>query len=309
MNFEGLLAWMGHLGEGSWESFRRAVAYYAEDRTDAPAPDYAPGRARRVLSDLGHAQFFAEDRRTWRVFMPTLARLPNSRQAVLCGARNPQVLTALQTAASSHGCEVTDEDVADGPRRVALTGDAHALQASAESAGVRFVDDVSRRLAASLVPIPEAIESGMPSEAPINWAHTIFDFDSLAWSQDVTTSSASSAHEYRSRYGVARYLVQVPERGLVALDRRTAIYAAAFINSIDLAQYDAAGRSFSTPLAAPLPDAFARAATLCSGRLSTVSDGRITYLGIQPQAASILAVASGGRYCGAPTWFDEEPSP
>src|SRR5262245_45852931 len=60
LNYDRLLAWMAHLGEGSWMSFRRAVAFFSDHGAEQDAEAALARTARRVLSDLGHAAFFVD---------------------------------------------------------------------------------------------------------------------------------------------------------------------------------------------------------------------------------------------------------
>src|SRR5207248_1908750 len=104
----------------------------------------------------------------------------------------------------------------------------------ADAQGLRFVADLPRCLSAVLVPIPSMIEAAAASDSPINWSHSAFDVDALRWSEE---AASPTAHEYRSRYGALQHFVEIPGRGLVALDRRSAVYAAAFVNNVDLIEY------------------------------------------------------------------------
>ena len=76
-----LLEWMTHLGSGPWDAFREAV----DDLDDGESGDDAQKlhRALRIVfSDLGHADFFVNGSRRWRVRRPALAEL------IGCGARH-----------------------------------------------------------------------------------------------------------------------------------------------------------------------------------------------------------------------------
>ena len=300
MNFDLLLAWMAHVAEGPWAAFRRAITNLVQADADGADADEMTRRARRTLTDLGHADFFLDGGNSWRVIAPVLAGLPGGNEAVLCGARNAGLVGELEKAAVAAGCEVSSDDDFDAPRRVSFIGGAEALASVSRAARIPFVENLPRRLAASIVPVGRAIEMAEQDDPPINWGHSAFDFEELAWS---THAEGPTAHEYQSKYGVRRHFVDVPDRGLVEMDRRPAVYAAAFIRSVGLATYDAAQRQLFVPLAAPLPTPYARAATLCSGRPSTVSDGRACYGDVPPGIAAVLIVSSGGSYPTSPTLY------
>lgn len=305
MNFEPLLAWMAHVGGGSWTAFRRAVVYFAEaDANGDGTAEADVRRARTVLSDLGYARFFIDGGSSWQGFAPTIG-VVHDGEAIVCGVRNRRLLESVVQASERAGCELTVDGVHNAPPRVALRGDAELLRAVADSEGLRFVADLPRWLAAGLVPIPSMIEATEATDSPINWSHSAFDLDGLSWSEE---AAKPTAHAYRSRYGAVQHFVDVPGRGLVALDRRSAVYAAAFMNSVDLIEYDESTSSLSTPLEAPLPAAYARAATLCSGRPSTVVDGRIRYSTVPVGVAAVLTVASGGIYPVSLKWSRKQSS-
>ena len=304
MNFEALLAWMAHVGGGSWAAFRRAVVYFAEDDANGNGnADAEVRRARRVLSDLGYADFFVDGGGSWRAFAPVLG-VVHDGEAILCGARNLRLVEEIVNACERTGCEIRVEDVANAPPLVAGSGDKQSLLAAADAAGLRFVPDLPRLLAAQLVPIPSMIETAELSDSPINWSHSAFDLHALSWSEEAVMPTA---HAYQSKYGAQQHFVDVPGRGLVELDRDSAVYAAAFVNSLDLIEYDGSTCLLSVPGAAPLPAPYARAAALCSARPSAVADGRRSYSRVPPEIAAVIRVASGGRYPGSPRWVRGRP--
>lgn len=300
MNFEPLLAWMAHVGGGSWSAFQRAVVYFAEfDSNGSDTGEVDVRRVRSVLSDLGCADFFVDGGSSWRAVAPIIGGIHHG-EALVCGVRNRQLVDAIEQASERAGCERVVETERDAPPRIAVRGGEQALRAVAESVGLRFVPDLPRRLVAALVPVPLMIEAAEISDAPINWSHSAFDFDELSWSDQ---AASPTAHTYRSKYGAQQHFVDVPDRGLVALDRRTSVYAAAFVNSVDLVAYDESGARLTAPLGAPLPFAYARAATLCSGRRASVADGQVTYSAVPLGVAAALTVACGGSYPTSPRWF------
>jgi hypothetical protein len=297
---------MAHVGGGSWTAFRRAALYFAEADEDANGNAGAEVRmARRVLSDLGYADFSVDGGSSWTAFAPIIGAVGDD-EAILCGVRNGGLVEAVTTESGRAGCNTNVEDLGDAPARIALTGDEHRFRAVAEAVSLRFEPDLPRLLVTALVPIPSAVESANTSEAPINWLHSAFDFDEMSWSE--RQKPGPTAHEYRSKYGARQYFADVPGRGLIALDRRTAVYAAAFARSVGLAAYDERTASLSAPLEAPLPFEYARTATLCSGRPSSVVDGRSTYSAVPLSVAAVLTVASGGTYPGSPTWLHQRSS-
>jgi len=300
MNYELLLSWMAHVGEGSWGAFRRAVDQLADRDGDEESRDVAPRRARRALAELGHVAFFVGDGADWTVCAPVLGGLPSGAAAVLCGARTPALVDGLRACCEAAGCRVLLEEQSFAPPRIEVAGNDQALRQAADASGIPFVPNLPRVLAASVESVRASIDNAQNAEPPINWAHSCLDLETLAWSDEIVTKTA---HRYRSRYGPTRYFVDAPGRSLVTLDGRTAIYAAALVNSLDLVEYDASAQRLSTPLRAPLPAAYARAASLCRGRLGTVAEGRATYEEVPADVGSVLTVASGASYPMPSRWF------
>jgi hypothetical protein len=80
------------------------------------------------------------------------------------------------------------------------------------------------------------------------------------------------------------------------MGKREAVYAAAVIRNIALVSYDSASMILSTPVSAPLPEIFARAACLCSGIPASYDQGRILYKNIPCEIAAILLIAIGQAF-------------
>jgi hypothetical protein len=297
MNWEVLLHWLTHLGEGSWAAFRRTLLELGGPDLDV---DAASWRARVRLSDLAHVDFFVGGERRWQALAPVLGGLPDDPAvAVLCGGRTPRLVEDLATASMRLGCGVTLLDVADGPRQVRLEGGQEAIAAVGTAVGLSYVPNIAAALCWTLEPIQMMLQDAVAEAPPINWAVRSFDLDRLNWADQLLPRTA---YEYSSRHGERRYYVRGPGRGLLRMNRRAAVYAAAMFNSVSLAHYDAAARCLSTPVNAPLPEAYSRIATLCSGKLSVVSEGRRIHQGVPPKTAAVLLVAAGQPH-PEPYWF------
>ncbi|MGE3335743.1 MAG: hypothetical protein AB7I36_19020 [Rhodospirillaceae bacterium] len=285
-----LLYWMSDTGEGSWDRFRIIVSELARSNQDLSQLR----RSLRVrLSDFGHANFFVGESSRWQTLPPRVAGLLGINAALLVGARTPNLLGAIVTAADRHGVGIETE-ASDGlPDLIRLTGSSDALKACAVAAGVDYADHYARRLAALLDPVPLLLERRRrdTDRAPINWVARSFDLQTREWVDGVAPNSAC---EFTPRYGRPRYFVSNRRRRLLEIaGRRDAVYAAAYMRDVPLATYDAATLSFSVPLAAPLPEAYARTACLCSGRPAQVQQGRLVYSGVPPEIGAVLSTALG----------------
>lgn len=286
-----LLYWMSDTGEGSWDRFRNVVTELAKSDQDLSQLR----RSLRVrLSDFGHANFFVGESSRWQTLPPKVAGLMGPiSAALLVGARTPNLLAAIVTAAGQHDVEIESEASDHSPDLIRLTGPSDALKACTVAAGIEYADHYARRLAALLNPIPLLLDRPRRDTdcAPINWVPRSFDLQTCQW---VDGALPNTACEFTPRYGRPRYFVSNRRRRLLEIaGRRDAVYAAAYMRGVPFAAYDAATTSFSVPLSAPLPEAYARAACLCFGRPADVREGRIVYSGVPPEAGAVLLTALG----------------
>jgi hypothetical protein len=286
-----LLYWMSDTGEGSWDRFRNVVAELAKSDRDLSQLR----RSLRVrLSDFGYANFFVGESSRWQTLPPRLAGLMEPIDAaLLVGARTPNLLREIAAAARQHGVAIECEASDDSPDLIRMTGPPDALKACTVAVGIEYADNYARRLVAALSPIPLLLNRPRRDTdcAPINWVVRSFDLQSREW---VDGAMPNTACEFTPRYGRPRYFVSNRRRRLLEIPgRRDAVYAAASMRGVPLTAYDTATMSFSVPLSAPLPEAYARAACLCSGRRAEVRDGRIVYSGVQPEIGAVLSTALG----------------
>jgi len=291
MNWEVLLHWMTHVQEGSWATFRGAVAKLVG--TDADLDDIS--RTHRIfLSDLGHADFFVEGSQRWHVRPPVLAGLvPPGGSAVLTGGRTPKLLADLAEAAAAHGCRVVIDGNEDRLACVRVDGGSGGLTAAAAAGGIPYVESFASVLCGSINPIPHLVDGASVEEGPANWSIRSFDFDSFTWVEGLRSRSAC---EFRSRYGPTRYYLHTRRGRLLRLPKREAVYAAAMLRELALAAYDAATSTLSVPASAPFPELYARAACLCAGASSVFQHGRLCYRGVPRDVAAVLLVAAGQPY-------------
>lgn len=293
MNWDVLLHWMTHLGEGSWEGFKDAVARLAPQNEELG--DLVVG-LRLHLSDMGHVEFFVGGSRRWRVLPPVLAELAaRPGGAVLCGGRTPQSSGALAVAAEVAGCLVSSEDSTDGPTTVRVQGESAALARVASAVGVRFVSDYAAGLCHQLMPMYELFERAPVESAPTNWSLRSFDFDSMSLVDGLRPKSAC---ECSPRMGVPRWYVHTRRGKLRPMPKREAIYTAAMLQRVTLLRYDVESRRLTAPLKVPPPELYSRAACLCAGRRGRVEGGLIVFEEVPSAMAAVLCVAAGQPHPG-----------
>jgi len=293
MDCEILLSWMTHIGEGSWAKFRSSV----EELTGSDADLADVSRRLRVnLSDLGFADFFIEGSQRWRVLPPVIGGLAaQDSGAVFCGGRTPSVVDSLVKAARSSGCKLEQDELPEFPKVLRVTGGADDLARLAKEIDVAYVPSLASTVLQEVSTIPEQMERASMEPEPLNWKVKSFNFNSGNWEDGLRVNSAC---EYTPTYGHPKYFLHRKRKRLLRLSKRETLYAAAMLNGVRLAEYDVELMRLTTPVYAPLPELYSRAACLCSGRPAQVADGNINYDGVTPQIAAIVLVAAGQPHPG-----------
>ncbi len=293
MDCDLLLAWMTHVGEGSWARFRSAVEELAG--SDADAPELCR-RLRIALSDLAFADFFIEGSQQWRMLPPVLGGLSGQHgAALLCGSRTPSVVESLKSAAGAVGCKVNVEKPKDCPALIGVASATEQLTAIADHIGAAYQPNFSSTVAQKLTPIPDALDDAQQEAAPLNWKARCFDFGTSTWVDELLPNSAC---EYTPTYGRSKHFVRRKRGRLLRLSKRESIYAAAMLNGVRLVEYSPEDGRLKVPLFAPLPELYSRAACLCRGRPAEVVDGHIMYSGVPADLAAVLMVAAGQPHPG-----------
>jgi hypothetical protein len=286
MNWDNLLYWMTHLGEGSWISFRKAVQELTSTDTNLVS-------LRNHLSELGHVDFFVAGSQRWQVRAPILGGLANqSGVAVLCGGRTPRLLSKLQHGSEENKCRFFVVPLWEGLSEIRVEGPDQAIASIARQIGIQYVPKLSEALCKSLIPILEQLDAAIERDAPVNWSVRSFDFLSLQW---LDKELINTAREYSVPYGERLFFVETSHK-LLALPKRESIYAAATLQKVKLADYNPLERSLSVPASTPLPEDFSRVACLTSGKISQYKDGQLIYKGLSPNIAALILFKAGQPY-------------
>jgi hypothetical protein len=274
---------MAHVGQGSWASFRRAVANLA-GATEEPKK-IAP-RLRVMFSDLGIAEFFIDGSERWRVFEPLLVTSTHApNEALLTGARTPLLLKRLRDASKQLGCQYVEVVPQGEPRFSNVKVIGSKAPAVAAACGIRFVADVGSALIAQLPKMFDVLSSSRREAIPYGWTTSAFDFGSNRWRSGIAERTAIEAI---SPYEERRYYLRDSSPLPLLVPKRISLYAAAYLQGARIAGYDHAKRALWCSALAPLPEPYARAACLVGTRASVVADRRVIYENVPPQLASIM---------------------
>ena len=291
MNCDMLLAWMTHIGEGSWMSFRKSVEVIAD--SDSNLHDLSR-KLRISLSDLEFADFFINDTQRWRMLPPVLGGLAIQESvAALYGSRTPHLVKKLKSAAETHGCRFETEKLQNCPTLIRVVGDQKDIAAIANQIKVPFEPNNARKAAREVPPIPHILETATEESKPLNWKVRSFDFDKSAWVDDQLSNAAC---EFTPTYGHSKYFVHKKRGRLLRMPKRESLYAAAMLKGVRLIEYEFNAMKLSTPLFAPMPELYARAACLCSCRPAEILNGRIVYSDVTPEVAALLMVSAGQHH-------------
>lgn len=290
MDANKLLHWLSHLGEGSWDSFRKAVEELSVPDDNASGRD-AAAQMRFRLSELGDVDFFPEKRQRWQIVPPLLAGFPERQgEAVLCGGRTPALLASLSAAAETWRCSLERELRAELPDNIRILARPDALTAVASATHIKCDLDFAAELARCIVPIHTQLAAAPTEDLMIRWQRKYFDLHTQQW---VDKPLRRTACECVSQYGRRATYVQVSRTRTVRMPKREALYAAASLSGIAFALYDAETQCLSAPMHAPLPDRCARLACISSGSVGTLNGGRVHYSPVAPRIAEIILAALG----------------
>ena len=289
MDANKLLHWMSHLGEGSWDSFRKAVEDLSVADGNTSTRDAVQMRFR--FSELGDIDFFPEKRRRWQIVPPLLAHFPERQgEAVLCGGRTPALMASLNAAADAWACSLEQESREELPDRICIRGEPDALTALAAAARIQCEPDLAADLSRRIVPIHSQLAAAPTEDLMIRWQRKYFDLRTQRW---VDEPLLRTACECVSQYGRRATYVQVSRKRTVRMPKREALYAAASLSGIALARYDVETQCLSAPMHAPMPDSCARLACISSGSVGALDNFRVHYSPIPPRIAEIILAALG----------------
>jgi hypothetical protein len=292
MKANELLYWMSHLGEGTWESFKNAVAQLAQpDERREEVLDRLITRTRFRLSDIGSVTFSADQRRHWQVIDPVLASFTeNPDRGVLCGGRSPALIQLLNSVAASEQCTIEIRPRPNLPDLIGVIGKPAALNRVAYACHVGRATDFAEEMIRKFVPISAQLNLAPSRELMIGWKRQYFDLNSKQWTANPI---ARTACECISQYGRRKTFLQVSKKKTVELPRREAIYAAASLARAPIVSYDSVSQDLRVPARAPLPEICARLACISSENVGDLSDGTVRYSPVPHRVARLILASLG----------------
>ena len=299
-----LLYAMSVWGGCSWAKYKRATAELLRPHAGTfgdgrPGWGYQQLRARRILSELGHAEFDFEGAGSAQVCAPLLARLPVAGlpTAVACGGRSAELVPALRAAADrvpAGDVEVRSQSPGAGwsPSRIRVrAGSVESLAHVAEEVGI------------GLEPIPPAWQLSAMSvtvdevRAALRWDRDV----GLDWEAEhfdpmrrkfvpAQPQTPVCLTRYLDPHTTGRVFFLRKDGQRARVGGHWGRYVVMAECRIPPAYYDARVGVFIVAATTPLPCLIARALTLCSGEAARWSiNAPVDSLVVKGGAAGFLS--------------------
>lgn len=304
MSAHDLLLWMSARRAGSWQQFRSAVEalHLAEDLlggTDGEDDGSRGGlpiyqQYRLAFERLGHAEFFAGGRENgWRVAAPALALSESNSglNGILCGARSPRLLAAIEAAAVGRGISLHTEDSPHTPPIIRVAGTREAIAGFAAIAGVAVQADAPLAILGCLSTVNDVRHlhrAVLPMGA--DWRVDRFDSRTLGWrasSRDEAALGRTGLFRFVASYERYHFLRMGGE--LSKVPGQIGKYLILRSRRRSVLRYDSATGELTAPASCRPPILVERALTLCTGSLATyeAEGALLRYRGIPAGIARI----------------------
>lgn len=309
MNADLLMLYLSHLGEGSW------AAVKSHFRAAAGAEAEAGGRTLRyALEEMGFADFFVDHKTPqgpqsgdgWRVLPTKLMMLASGQAALLCGARDPDVLRSLQEAAQAEGCafemRAVPSESPSGPcfTLPRVTGGAGGLAGVAQRLDVPLIASAPDAWLERFSPLAEALRLAPEVKLGLyrpGWEMRLCRPERRTWEPiscpPDATVPAGAVLEWSRPWLPRQRAVLTPQRGWVGAGDREAVYLGALISHQHLLRYDVSTERLRVPAAFPLPRPCARAAAMCAGVPPKWQDGERVYAAVPTRLAAVIGLLLG----------------
>ena len=270
----------------------------------------------RGLDALGHCDFeFSKDVQRVLSTPPILGRLPETGlpKAILVGSRLPRTIINLKELAKKSRGRVRvkldrqPDDYVLAPLRVVVESDyVKDLADFSDSIRVKFENEPA---AWSVINFSSSLGQYIATlswsrRRDLNWPRTDFSLDTLTYRRTQWQNGEMRLSRYVDpTRNVDLYLLWKGDE-CTEVDRDWGRYAALQLAGLNVVQYDVDKFEFAIPSSVPLPKLIARALTLCSGLLPTVTPSTSecssissystnVYKGIPPAVAELAATKIG----------------
>jgi hypothetical protein len=279
-----LLLWMSARHSGSAEAFRSKVA-----ELGLVGGRWAQRIAQWNVGSLGHAEFAPRaGGEGWRVAPPVLAAGDPCRggHAFLCGARAAPLLARLSV---TFGSQLSQDPQIGGPDIVQVAAPtATVLADQAAAAGIEIQWNAPLAILACC-PRPSALQLP-PMDIPVGgWHVSLFSETGFEWvqsSMDAARSATAGLFRFRSDFATHYILI---EKGAAFATEAAAGKCRLFRRRYSAIAYRSSDQALIVRASCRPPPLVERALILSSGALPTLTNGLLTYGGVEPIVASAVA--------------------
>lgn len=275
--------------KGLWSEFYSLAIQI----NDAP---WFPIESARMLSALGHIDLTLEPStlrpESWAISPPTLAFIPNDKQAIICGARCPELIQRIRDDAEAIGGNIETTRNKVGPKLIRIhnleiTELKDVIESTGEHLGIQLglTESAGSKLA-HLLPSLNDIAKVLPPASLSGHRIERFDLNSAKWksSDDVTIAGAYRITTNPWSFAWRSKL----DKKLRAGDSRLVKYLAATEMKRTLLYYDRTRKRLVAPLGAALPGLYERAVVLCSGIPPSIHMNKLCYESIPDDVAEAI---------------------
>lgn len=296
LTMDNLLDALTFSRRGSWLEFKRL----ASQIDDSP---WFPIESARMLSALGHIEL-SLDRHTmrpssWSISPSTLALLPNGVDAILCGARWPELLERIQEDTEAIGGSVEFANNGLGPQTIVVRHlDQQGLRLVTKSTTDALTDTLPFQFQLTLtekagiklaqqLPVLRDIAKVLPTISPSERQADFFDINSGKWKHNNDHAQSPGAYRITTYPWTFAWRSKLNNELRVG-DSRVVKYLAGADLQTPLLAYDQPNKRLIAPLGAALPGLYERAVVLCSGFLPKANKHLLYYESVPEVVASVI---------------------
>jgi hypothetical protein len=267
--FDRFLTYLSEKGDGRWDELKGAWHWLAGSTGE---PESQAWIAARDLEALGHIEVAWEKELAWCAAPPLLTMIPRSGGRVfLTGARTRHLEALLNDVSESLNLWVDYCDARNGPQTVYVAcSSSEQVKALSAALEVDYTYQVAEEIVSLLPPLRSYASLDQEGELPRGLEAEWFDAAALAWMPSETRDApglyrvrAYSGQLYGLRHATGSWTRVVKELG---------VYEVLRWSGQNVLRYSEKSGRLTVPVEARLPSLHARAVTLCSGRLPSLTN-------------------------------------
>ena len=268
--FDGLLYYLSHIGELSWEKFKDAVKNLAGGE-----PNFKDSTYLTSLARLGHLDYDPMKLDKVVIAPPVLVEAVVEDRYVLVGSRSPDFLEDIKKCISEMGgklCLIPEEYA---PMTIVFSDLTEAAFTEIESLGIHISRAFSAKLS-SVLPTPK--RTSFPQiETPLSDSRNKFNIKTLGYEEDNRFQGDNELYEI-PQYGPNVYILKSgSDQQKVPRDWGEWLLLSIVGRTTGLIAYERTSQTWRVKRNVLVPLIVDRCATLCSGLPPKLIDGFFCY--------------------------------